>query len=304
MEIHQLRCFVAVAEELHFGRAAARLHMTQPPLSRQIQLLEHGLGVLLLERSNRQVRLTPAGQSFLEDARHILQIAEQASHSARRIAHGEAGRLTLGFTAVGAYNVIPQLLLHAGEQLPDVELILREQVSSEQVHSLEANLIDVGFVRQIVPATSVEYSLLTAERFVAAVPAGHRLAGRDRVAPADFNGEPFLTYSFREGRYFHDKIATLFASCDVNPNYLHQLGQTHSILGLVNVGLGCALVPSSAKILRLQNIRFIEFDSERFDAEIFLAYRSDNTNPILNTFLKMTRQYFARQEPAGRTGQR
>lgn len=293
MELHQLRCFVAVAEELHFGRAAARLHMTQPPLSRQLQLLEHKLGVLLLERNNRQARLTPAGQSFLEDARHILQIADQATQSARRIAHGEAGRLTLGFTAVDAYNVIPQLLLHAAGQMPDVDLILQEQVSSEQVHALEVGLIDVGFVRQVIPVANVVYSLLTTEKFVAAVPLSHHLAGREKLRPADFHGEPFLTYSFNRGRYFHDKIATLFAAASVSPNYLHQLSQTHSILGLVNVGVGCALVPASAKVLRMKAIQFIDFESDHFDAEIFLAHRVDSTNPVLGAFLSMTRQFFS-----------
>lgn len=292
MELHQLRCFVAVAEELHFGRAATRLHMTQPPLSRQIQLLEYSLGVLLLERNNRQARLTLAGQSFLEDARRILQVAESASQSARRIAHGEAGRLTLGFTAVGSYSMIPRLLVHAGQSLPDIELVLSERISSTQVHDLEAGLIDVGLVRQVLPSARVEYLPIHREPFVAALPAGHALAGRERLRPADFDEQPFVMYSANEGRYFHDRIANLFARHEVQPRYLHQLGQTHSILGLVNVGLGCAVVPASAQALRLEQVVFKPLVGMEQQAEIFLAFCRDNPNPVLGAFVQMARAFF------------
>lgn len=293
MELHQLRCFVAVAEELHFGRAAVRLHMTQPPLSRQIQLLEHGLGVLLLERNNRQARLTLAGQSFLVDARRVLQVAELAEQSARRIAHGEAGRLTLGFTAVGAYSMIPQLLVHAAAQLPDIDLVLSERVSSSQVHALETGLIDIGFVRQVVPSARVEYVPIRSEPFVAALPAGHPLAQREQLSPVDFDGQPFVMYTDSEGRYFHDRIANLFARHRVQPRYLHQLGQTHSIIGLVNVGLGCAVVPASAQALRMEQVVFRPLMQTEQQAEIFLAFCNDSPNPVLGAFVEMTQGFFS-----------
>jgi DNA-binding transcriptional LysR family regulator len=293
MELHQLRCFVAVAEELHFGRAAVRLHMTQPPLSRQIQLLEHSLGVLLLERTNRQARLTPAGQNFLEDARRILQIAESASQSARRIAHGEAGRLTLGFTAVGAYSLIPQLLVHAAEVLPGIDLELSERVSLGQVHALETGMIDVGFVRQVMPSARVEYVLIHREPFVAALPAGHPLAAKAELGPHDFDQQQFIMYSESEGRYFHDRIANLFARHQVQPQYIHQLGQTHSIIGLVNVGLGIAVVPASAQALHMEQVVFRPLVQTEQEAEMFLAYCSDNPNPVLAEFVEVARRFFA-----------
>ncbi|MCQ9616434.1 LysR family transcriptional regulator [Paenalcaligenes niemegkensis] len=293
MELHQLRCFVAIAEELHFGRAAIRLHMTQPPLSRQLQLLEHSLGVLLLERNNRQARLTPAGQALLKDARHILQIAEQAGDSARRIAHGEAGRLSLGFTAVGAYSMIPRLLSHAAQHLPDVELVLREQVSGAQVHALETELIDIGFIRQALPSPQIDYILISREPFVAAVPYTHPLAKHQSLRPTDFDRQPFLMYAYNEGRYFHDRIAGVFANQGVRPKYLHQLGQTHSIIGLVNAGLGCAIVPASAQVLQMSNVIFLPLDGIAEQAEIFLAHRNDNSNPVLAPFTEMTRLFFA-----------
>ncbi len=143
-ELSQLRCFVAVAEELHFGRAAARLNMTQPPLSRQIQILERILGVKLLQRGNRLVRLTPAGQSFLTEARLILKLTESAALLARRVAEGKAGSVNIGFTAASSYSYVPELVAACRQQLPDVELILKEMVSGDQLKRLGAGEIDIG----------------------------------------------------------------------------------------------------------------------------------------------------------------
>src|SRR4051812_25157597 len=146
-DLAQLRCFVAVAEELHFGRAAARLHMTQPPLSRQIQLLEHAVGVQLLERTSRSVRLTAAGATLQGDAVRILRLAQEAAQTAARAGHGEAGRVVIGYTAVSGYLLIPKLLAAAGRSLPGIDIVLEEMVSSEQLRALDAQRIDLGFLR-------------------------------------------------------------------------------------------------------------------------------------------------------------
>ena len=181
-ELSQVRCFVAVAEELHFGRAAARLNMTQPPLSRQIQILERILGVKLLQRGNRLVRLTPAGQSFLTEARLILKLTESAAVLARRVAEGKAGSVNIGFTAASSYSYVPELVAACREQLPDVELILKEMVSGDQLKRLGAGEIDIGLLRPPIPRTGLQFFRVKAEPMIAAVPAGHRLAkvGDDR----------------------------------------------------------------------------------------------------------------------------
>ena len=136
-DLNQLRCFVAVAEELHFGRAAARLNMTQPPLSRQIQVLEHIIDAPLLERTSRSVRLTPAGRSFLPEARRILKLAESASQVARRIALGKTGSLKIGFTAAAAYGFLPELVAACRAKLPEVDFSLKEMVSGDQFEALD-----------------------------------------------------------------------------------------------------------------------------------------------------------------------
>ena len=157
-ELSQVRCFVAVAEELHFGRAAARLNMTQPPLSRQIQILERILGVKLLQRGNRLVKLTPAGQSFLTEARLILKLTESAALLARRVAEGKAGSVNIGFTAASSYSYVPELVAACRQQLPDVELILKEMVSGDQLKRLGAGEIDIGLLRPPIPRTACSSS--------------------------------------------------------------------------------------------------------------------------------------------------
>lgn len=292
MELHQLRCFVMVADELHFGRAAKRLFMTQPPLSRQIQMLERSLGVLLLERSNKQVRLTVAGQHFLRDARHVLAYTEQAGTAARRLARGDTGQLLLGFTAVSGYSMVPGLLGHAAQLLPDVGFELHEMVSGAQIEALAASMIDVGFVRRAVPHLGFDYQLVCSERLLVSMPNGHPLAQKETIKVTDLDQQPFVMYSPDEGRYFYDCIVGLFAMAGVSPRYLHHLGQTHSILGLVRAGLGVAIVPEAARELYLGHLQFRPLEGAVPRAEVYLVSRLDNDNPALPPFLRMAQNYF------------
>lgn len=292
MELHQLRCFVAVAEELHFGRAARRLFMTQPPLSRQIQLLERDLGVQLLERSNRQVRLTAAGVGFLRDARHVLLFAERAGETARSLARGSSGRLSLGFTAVAGYRLIPELVRHLQGALPEVDLVLQEQVTTDQTETLAAQMIDVGFLRQLAPRGPLLGERVWREPLLLALPPGHPLAGQRAVSVRALEHQPFVMYAPGEGRYFYDSIAGLFASTGVRPRFVQHLGQTHSILGLVRAGVGVALLPASAAHLHVDQVCFRPLTDAELHAEVWMAWREDNSNPALPLFLHEARRYF------------
>lgn len=293
MELHQLRCFVAVAEELHFGRAAKRLFMTQPPLSRQIQMLERSLGVILLERTNRNVRLTVAGQHFLRDARHVLAYTEQAGTAARRLAKGEAGQLVLGYTAVSGYSLIPELLGHLAQQLPDLGFELREMVSVAQTQALAAGMIDVGFVRHPAPAPDFESRLVCSESMLVVMANNHPLAHKAAIDIADLDQQPFLMYSPDTGRYFYDAIVGMFAMAGVTPRYLHHLGQTHSILGLVRAGLGLAIVPAGARDLHLGHLQFRPILNAQPRAQLYMISRRDSDNPALPSFLQAAARYFA-----------
>jgi DNA-binding transcriptional LysR family regulator len=253
-ELSQLRCFVAVAEDLHFGHAAARLHMTQPPLSRQVQLLELALDVRPLERNSRSVRLTPAGRAFLPEARRILRLAEEAALVAKRVARGEAGSVTIGFTAGASYDFVPRLVSLASAELPDVDLVLKELVTRDQLEALSSNRIDVGLVRLPVDRRGLELVCVAREPLLIGLPSGHPLAtGRD-LTIRDIDRQPFIMYSPGEGRYFYDLLASVFRSADVMPNYVQYISQTHTILALVSAGLGLALVPESARKLQFDGI--------------------------------------------------
>lgn len=292
MELHQLRCFVMVAEELHFGRAAKRLFMTQPPLSRQIQMLERSLGVTLFERSNRNVQLTVAGQHFLRDARHVLAYTEQAGTAARRMARGEAGHLLMGFTAVSGYHLIPGLLEHAARLLPDVDFELHEMVSGAQSEALVAGMLDVGFVRRAAPHLGFDSQLICSEPLLVVMSNGHPLAQRAMIAVADLDQQPFVMYAPDQGQYFYDCIVGLFAMAGVSPRYLHYLGQTHSILGLVRAGLGLAIVPAAACDLYMGHLQFRPLEGAQPRAELYMVSRSENDNPALPPFLRMAQDYF------------
>ena len=291
LDLFQLRCFVAVAEELHFGRAAARLHMTQPPLSRQIQLLEHAVKVRLLERTSRSVRLTAAGAVLYRDAAAILRLARDAADAAERTGKGLAGRVVVGYTAVAGYALIPGLLAAARSALPDIAIVLEEMVSSEQLQALEAGTLDIGFVRPQHAAGALRYHLVAREPMLLAVPAAHPLAQRERIRLQDLAGLPLIMYSQKEGKYFHDKIVALFAASAGQPEYVHHIGQTHTIMALVRAGIGLAIVPASAAQLRFEHVVLKPLWRRDVFAEIYLAWRAEERNPALPPL----REFFVRQ---------
>ncbi|MGH1573249.1 LysR family transcriptional regulator [Methylobacterium sp. P31] len=281
-DFSQLRCFAAVAEELHFGRAAARLNMTQPPLSRQIQVLERILDVQLLERTSRSVRLTAAGRSFLPEAQRILRLAETAAHLTRQVAAGRAGVLKLGFTAASAYDFLPRLVIAFRRALPDVTLALREMVSKDQIEELLAGCIDAALVRPPVTHPELIAIRALAEPLKVALPADNPLAARDELTPRDLGREPLIAYAPNEARYFHDLVQDLFAEAEIHPRIVQQLTQIHAILALVRAGLGAALVPAAAERLRFEGVAFrpLGLPAPR-PAELLLAWRRDADDPLI-----------------------
>ncbi len=281
-ELSQLRCFVAAAEELHFGRAAQRLNMTQSPLSRQIQLLERILDVKLLERTSRQVSLTQAGRVFLIEARRIVRLSVSAAFSARRVAKGDAGRVALGFTAVSGYNVVPRIVAQVRASLPNIDLELREMVSSEQVDALLTGLIDIGFVRPPIDRQEFETSCVLTEPLFVALPPGDPRQSRGALEPRDFDGQPIIMYSRQGAGYFHNMLVRLFEEAGITPHYVQHVTQIHSMLGLVHAGLAAAIVPESATGLHMNDVQFRRLVTPQDrPVELHMAWRRDNANPAL-----------------------
>ena len=289
----QLECFVAVAEELHFGAAADRLRITQPPLSRQIQLLERELGTLLFNRTSRRVNLTAAGASLLPNARRILDLAAKSAVDVRRVGSGATGTLTIAYTAMAAMSALPLLLRQAAEEMPDVSLVLRELVTTDQMDELVKGTVDLGLLRPLVGRPGILTRPVMTEHLVAAVPAGSHLADRpDPLSLLDFHGEPLLMYSPSQARYFHDLLLNLFAAAGSQPVIIQYASQVPALLAFVQAGLGLTLVPESAQRFVPEGVVFKALEirpplDERNRIELDVAWREDNDNPAVQKALEI-----------------
>ncbi|GAB3469221.1 LysR substrate-binding domain-containing protein [Massilia terrae] len=283
-EISQLRCFVAVAEELHFSRAAERLNMTQPPLSRQIRLLEHQVGTQLLERSSRNVRLTAAGTAFLPEATRILRMAEEAMFTARRAAKGEQGSLSIGFTSASGYSLLPELVSKLKTRCPGVALNLKELVSTNQVEMLNSGEIDLGIMRPHTVNSELESVPLVTESLMLAI--HEREADQWPLEPTMecLHGKPFIMYSPFEARPFYHMLSERFAKAKVIPDIVEHIGQVHTMLALVRAGVGVALIADGAAKLKFEGIVMREMQTE--PVHMVCTYRRDNDNPVLQLFLR------------------
>ena len=284
-EISQIRCFVAVAEELHFSRAAERLNMTQPPLSRQIRLLEHHVGTQLLERTSRNVRLTAAGKSFFPEAARILRLAEEAAATARRVAKGEMGALSIGFTAASGYSLLPQVVRQLRGHSPGVSLTLKELVSHSQLEALDAGQLDLGLLRPHAEHGELHTVPLARERLVLAIPEREATLWPLDPTPADLHGKPFLMYSPYEASYFHHLLQGIFDRAGVVPDIVEYVAQIHTMLALVHSGIGAAVIPQAATRLHFEGtvLRPLKTDPAR-PVEVVCTFRRDNDNPILEIF--------------------
>ena len=292
-DLRQLRCFVTVGEELHFGHAANRLNMTQPPLSRQIQMLECALNVPLLLRTSRSVQLTPAGRTFLADAKRILALAESAASAAQRVSKGEAGLIRLGFTAASSYCFLPRLMAYVKSELRNVEVELSEMVTIQQMEALRESRLDLGLLRPPVDEPGMATARIASERLVLAVPSSHPLASGPSRSLQDLAGEPFITFSPVHGRYFYELIAGMLSRAGVPVRYVQHVSQVHSILALVSAGIGIAIVPETAKRLHFEGVALRELSDAFAFAQLYLTWSTENGNPVLPDFRNLAIRRFA-----------
>ena len=283
----QLAGFIAVAEELHFGRAAERLNMTQPPLSRQIQKLEKAIGTELLERDNRKVQLTPAGGAFLEEAKRLMALAARAPVTARRIATGRSGVLRIGFTAASGFSILGPLLEEVAEIIPDVDVDLQELVTGEQIEGLLTGRLDLGLARPPFDRDTFDSHLLYREAMMLAVPEGHRLARLTRpVEDADFKDELLIMHSPTKATYFYDLVVKLLPI--QHANVVHTVSQVLTMVSLVAARRGVAFVPHSATLLGLKGVEFLPIagmDTEQ-PVELHAIWNRKLENPALRRLLQ------------------
>jgi len=289
-DFRQLRYFVAVAEELSFTRAALRLHLSQPPLSQQIQSLEQDLGVRLLERTKRHVALTEPGRVFLEQARQILAKADEARSEVTAAAAGYSGQLRLAYTvSVSFHPALPQALLRYGQIAPNVRLKLSEMYTEPQFAALLAGEIDVGFVRDepvhALDARDLRLDVIDREPLLLALPAGHHLAKRDSLRLAEVAGDAFVSQPRELASTLYDRLVKLAATAGFQPTIAQHAQQINGLLALVAAGLGLALVPASMRTVQLAGISYVSLEDSDAHLLLAVASRAGDRSPALQQFL-------------------
>jgi DNA-binding transcriptional LysR family regulator len=291
-ELWQLRYFLAVAEQLHFGRAAAALHISQPPLSRAIRALEQRLGVVLFARSRRRVELTPEGTRLLGEARRMLGQLERTVQEVRGMARGEEGRLRIGFVSLADYGVLPGLLKAFKSARPGIALALREMLSPEQAAALAAGELDFGLLLPPVSdAEPLEHLVVQRERFVVALPSSHRLAaGKGKLAVSALAGEPFVMVPRDIAPGLYDIVTGLAAGAGISFNVAQEAIQMQTVVSLVSSGLGVALVPGCIANLGRRGVVYREITDRHPRLDLWLAWPRGGLGTAARDFLALARR--------------
>jgi len=302
MELRQLRYFVAVAEEGHFGRAAQRLRMSQPPLSTQIKGLEAELGVELLNRSTRRVALTDAGRTFLERARAILGAVEEARDVARGAEHGTQGTLHVGFISSATLSLLPPSIRLFRERFGGVELELKELTSAQQVDALYEGEIKVGLVRLPIWAPGIRFEPVYEERLVVAVPSGHVLERLDRVPLEAVVDLPLIFFTRQLIPGFHAQIVELFQRVGAFPKVAQHAVHLQTIVGLVASGVGIAILPASAERVSREGVVYRALDVPDATSWMGLAWVEGDESKLVKNFIGAVREAAGGDESADLPG--
>ncbi len=292
MELRHLRYFVTVAEELHFGRAAERLFISQPPLSQQIQQLERELGVSLFARTSRRVTLTPAGEAFLREARQVLAGVDTAISAAQRAARGETGWLGIGFAASATYDLLPAVLHDFREQFPDVALSLMELNAAEQTEALRSHSIHVGFARPYVAEAEIVVGATLQEPLLAALPQAHPLAPRDALDLTELTGEPFVSFPELPAPSYAQFVRRVCEEAGFLPRVVQEVREMQTAISLVAAGIGIALLPASVQNVHRTGVVYCPLKEPAPRTELAVVSRLDDPSPVLQNFLAIVRAQF------------
>lgn len=293
MELRHLRYFQAVAEEKHFGRAAARLHMAQPPLSQQIKQLESELGVTLLQRTTRRVDLTPAGATYLVRVRAVLEAVDAAGEEAQRIGNGLQGRLVIGCVGSATYSLLPALARALREKLPRVDFAFQgEMLTPDQVVALRAGSIDLALMRP--PGDRVRHAdlaidTLREEKYVVALPADHRLASRSRVSLKALREEGLIVHAGHGRSAMYDAVVQLCRDAGFEPIIRHEVAETSTLVTLVAAGLGVAIVPEPVGQLGVAGAIYRPL-ANRARMELVVATRTEDRSALLAQAIEVLRR--------------
>lgn len=273
IELRHLRYFIAVAEELHFAHAAARLNISQPPLSQQIQILEQQIGARLFARTNRSVSLTEAGRQFLADSRQILSQVDDAAARAARLHHGETGELRIGFTSSAPFiKAVSDTLSTFRRRYPDVHIQTRETNTREQIVPLNEGALDLGLMRNTQLPDTLAWERVLREPLLAMVPRDHPLASQPRVSLRELAREPFVFFDPHVGTGLYDDILGLMRRYDLTPAITQEVGEAMTIIGLVAAGLGVSILPASFRRVQLLEMCWLPIEEQDAVSEMWLVW--------------------------------
>jgi DNA-binding transcriptional LysR family regulator len=290
VELRHLRYFRVVAEELHFGRAAERLHIAQPPLSQQIRQLERELEVSLFTRSTRRVELTPAGQAYLKRAIAILDAVDDAGQQARRIAVGVEGHLTIGCVGSATYSVLPRLVRALRDELPYVEVSIRgEMLAPAQMDAVLAGDIDIALLRPPLDDPAVRYETLRRDRLVVALPAEHPLAQREVLHIADVRDQDLIAHAGQGRSVMGGLLYAVCADAGFAPRIRHEVSETSTLVTLVAAGLGIAVVPAPTAELDIAGVTYRQLEPSSLGIDLVAAHLAETSSPIIERALGVLR---------------
>ena len=290
MELRHLHYFIAVAEELHFSRAAERLCISQPPLSQQIRSLEEELGVKLFERTKRHVQLTEAGKVFLERSYLVLAQLEQAIAVTQQIGRGEVGQLAIGFVDSATYTVLPEILRVFREQFPAVKLRLHEMTTAQQIQALHHKQIDVGIVRSAISESGLSVECLLHESLVLALPETHPFSAQTQLSLSTLADEFFILFPARMGPVFYEQIIHSCQQAGFRPKVAQEAVQMQTIVGLVAAGLGIAIVPASMQNFHRGGVIYRPLQEQIPKTGLYLTWRQQDSSPVISAFLGLARK--------------
>ncbi|MDR2333358.1 MAG: LysR family transcriptional regulator [Burkholderiaceae bacterium] len=290
MKTHLLRYFVVLAEERHFGRAAQRLCITQPPLSTALKTLEEDLGVVLVERDAKHVTLTPAGDAFLLEARKVLAQMQRAADVVRSVAQGAQGRLDVGITGSMVYRNVPQYCNAFQLRRPQVELCMHEMSTGEQLRALASGDIDVGFLNIGYPPDELELLPLESETLVACLPQSHALAGDADLDLQQLAHEDFVMFARDVSPANYDNVIACMHQEGIHPRTTHAARQWLTVVALVSTGCGVALVPACMERAGINGVRFVPLRGVRMQTPAIMAWRRNDDRALLSALIETVRE--------------
>jgi DNA-binding transcriptional LysR family regulator len=288
-----VRYFVAVAEELHFGRAAERTHVAQPALSKQIRALERELGVELLDRSERRVKLTEAGKAFLEKAYSVLEGVGEAERAAVKAGRGEVGHLSVGFSGMALYGALPKTVRTFGERFPGVELSLHEGCTRTLSEGLANGRVDVGLLHPPVPGEvgdALTLDVVRSESLIAALPEGHPLSEREEVSVAELAADPFVLCPRSASREYHDGVAAFCREAGFDPQVVNKAELPQTVIGLVAAGVGVSLVWESMRNLKRPGVVYVGLAGPTPTLATAVARRHGNRSTVVRAFVDVAKE--------------